>query len=102
MDKIKEWFNSLASALGSVTTIVGVAVMLAGGWVIFWTWVKNWDWVQKGLMIFIAVCLLFILILSVYAWWRKTQIYKIPSLLFKLDEIMRVYVDGYGIHFLTM
>jgi amino acid transporter len=92
---MRDLWNSLTDALSAVTTIVGVVVMMATGWAVIWTWIKGWDWMQKGVMIFVALCLIFLLLLSINAWWRKTKIYRIPNLLFRLEEIIRNYVDNY-------
>lgn len=89
---MRDWWNGLSDTLSSVVTVVGAITMLVAGWAVVWTWVQTWDWVQKGCAIFIALCLLFLLSLSVYTWWRKTQIYKIPIYLYRMDKLLRDYV----------
>ena len=76
--------------------------MLIAGWAVVWTWVQHWDWVQKGCAIFIGLCLVFLLSLAIYTWWRRTQVYKIPTLLYKMDGILRAYVDQYDPKNLTI
>ena len=92
---MRDWWNHLADTLSQVATVVGVVVTMGATWVIIWTWVTTWDWVQKGIVIFIGVLLTFLLVLSVYAWWRKNQIYQIPKLLYKMDSILREFVDQF-------
>lgn len=93
---MREWWNNLSEMLSSVATIVGVVVAMASGWAVVWTWVGTWDWVQRGTAIFIAICLAFILTLAIYTWWRRTQIHKIPILLYKLDGMLRNYVNHFN------
>ncbi len=86
------WWDNLSNTLSQVTTAVGVVTMLVAGWAVIWTWVREWDWVQKGSAIFIGLALAFLLLLALYTWWRKTQVYKIPMLLYRMDGILRDYV----------
>jgi hypothetical protein len=51
---------------------------------------------QKSTMIFVALCLVFLIVLSGYTWWRKVQINQIPKLLYKMDGMLRTYVDQYN------
>jgi hypothetical protein len=95
MHKLKELFDSFADALQAVSTIVGVGVMLGVGWAVAWNWVKSWDWMQRGLMIFVAALLFFLLALASYSWWRSKRVYRIPALLYKLDSIIRNYVEQF-------
>jgi hypothetical protein len=93
---MRDFWNSLSDALSAITTIVGAVVAMGTGWLVIWTWIKGWDWVQKGIAIFLALCLIFLVVLAFYTWWRKKQIYKIPSLLYKLDSMIRDYVNQYN------
>lgn len=92
---MRDLWNSLSDTLSTVATAVGAVVAMGTAWAVIWTWVKTWDWVQKGIAYFIAICLTFLVILALYTWWRKRQIYKIPTLLYKLDNIFRDYVNQY-------
>lgn len=95
---MRDKFNSLAEALSAITTIAGAVALMASGWAIVWTWVRDWDWMQISMAIIVAVCIIFVAVIAIYAWWRKNQIYKIPNLLYTIDGILRDYVNSYDIN----
>jgi phosphate/sulfate permease len=92
---MRDAWNSLSDTLSTIATVVGAVVAMGAAWAVIWTWVRTWDWMQRGIAIFIAICLAFLVVLALYTLWRKTQIRKIPALLYKLDSMLRDYVEQY-------
>lgn len=92
--KIKETAQDYSNTIQSIRTIAEVIAVLAVLWITIREWFKGVDSLQIILIIVVMCCLLVIIFTYYIDWKRKNNIKLIPTLLNKLDAIIRTDIEA--------